>query len=388
MFKYLNSIATLLIVTILLSFLTPLAIGGIYTWHKQNLRFESEWNLFLNHIMQSLEFGVSDAMLNLEPAQAMNVARLVIHDPRILRVKAYSSIYEMTLVDLDKKQLQKVEHYLHKKRVIYHEGEQVGFVEITIDSEVLDKNITRIRYDILRVFTGMFIFGMAMIWPIIYFKILKPAKRLMTQAEILSQEDMNTRFQWEGGDELSRLGRMLEKMRMKLNTSFIRIQKLAVTDELTQMPNRRAFFSEARKALDTSYRYNHPFSLALIDIDHFKSINDSHGHDMGDRVLQGFAGCIMKNMRSTDMCARYGGEEFVICMPETDLSEAETALAKIQKALHSFDFPHGKPVTCSIGIAENNLQKTLEKLISDADKAMYRAKALGRDQIILFMPSK
>ncbi len=159
----------------------------------------------------------------------------------------------------------------------------------------------------------------------------------------------------------------------------------AVTDALTGLTNRGGFNVRMEAAVATARRYNEPFSLIMIDVDHFKEYNDNHGHGLGDIVLREIARILEKTVRQTDMVARYGGEEFVVILEKTDIKKAKIAAEKLRKAIEeqtqNQDYP---PVTISAGFAEfskkdENLN-TDETIKESADKALYHSKIKGRNQ--------
>lgn len=165
--------------------------------------------------------------------------------------------------------------------------------------------------------------------------------------------------------------------------------KEAVTDTLTGLKNRGGFDVRMEAAIATAERYNEPFSLIMIDIDHFKQFNDKHGHSMGDIVLREVARILQKEVRQTDMVARYGGEEFVVILEKTDIKNAEVAAKKLRQAIEEQTkhqtYP---PVTISAGFAEfsqkdENLN-TAEAVKDSADKALYHAKEQGRNKIVSY----
>lgn len=164
-------------------------------------------------------------------------------------------------------------------------------------------------------------------------------------------------------------------------------RRLAVTDPLTGLSNRRVFQERLGDELRRARRYNHPLSVIMADIDHFKHYNDTHGHLAGDEVLQALAGLLRANVRDTDLVARYGGEEFVVLLPETSREGALAVAEKIRAAVAAHAFPHretqpGGCLTISLGVATfpEDLKEPAA-LIRHADKALYRAKALGRNQV-------
>ncbi len=160
------------------------------------------------------------------------------------------------------------------------------------------------------------------------------------------------------------------------------VRKLAdvsVTDSLTSIPNHRYLMERITEEVNRSARTGHTFALLLLDLDHFKSINDQHGHQVGDDVLRRFAAALEGNLRTTDLAARYGGEEFCILMPNTSLEGAKCAAEKLRAAVKKL--PEPMP-TVSIGVVCWAPQSTVEDMVGRADAALYRAKEAGRDCVV------
>src|SRR5688572_4756962 len=163
----------------------------------------------------------------------------------------------------------------------------------------------------------------------------------------------------------------------------------ATVDRLTGVSNRQALLAELFSEVVRATRYERPLSVAFVDIDHFKAINDTYGHGAGDIVLRGVAQTLKENLRATDMIGRYGGEEFMLILTETDVEEgaflAEKLRALVQRQRYVVEGGQQISVTISIGIAGGTGTKVrMETLIRDADAAMYSAKALGRNQTYIF----
>ncbi len=382
--KHLNSITTVLVAALLLSFLVPLSIGLMYSLHLERARLDSILEDFHEQLLDSLALSMENALRNFEPNEAQDVAKIVVHDSRVLLLRVYSSIYEMTLVDLTKVPARSGAVSRVKRRDLVRRGEHLGYVEVAVDAACYEGPLSRERTNIIALFVSMLACGLLLIIPAIYFKILRPLNRLMRQAEELSSGQLEAALEWKGSDELSRLGNMLENMRQKLYANFRRIEELAAHDELTGMPNRRAFFKEAGQALDFCRRYNQPLVVALMDIDFFKQINDTLGHAVGDTVLREFADVMRTTLRKTDIRARIGGEEFVVCLPGTGIAEAMIAAEKLRVRLNSHPFAHKQTVTVSIGLVQDSHAGDLESLIRNADQAMYKAKSRGRNQVVVF----
>ena len=163
--------------------------------------------------------------------------------------------------------------------------------------------------------------------------------------------------------------------------------ELAVVDPLTGLNNRRFLESHLANALDQAAHKGRPLSLMILDIDHFKSVNDTYGHDGGDEVLKVFAQRIKRVLRTADLVCRLGGEEFVVVMPDTPLAVAERVAERVRAAVEGDKFPvDGNasrviPVTTSIGIAERGLDANADALLRRADKALYASKTAGRNRV-------
>lgn len=175
---------------------------------------------------------------------------------------------------------------------------------------------------------------------------------------------------------------------LALHVAYSELERLAMTDELTGVPNRRSFMARLESERQRAERYQRQVSLAILDLDHFKQVNDRHGHPAGDEVLKHFAGMLRRHMRSEDMIGRLGGEEFALLMPETASRGAQALLERIRQELAQapMDFiAPGFGYTFSAGVAELDLTDlpTCNHWIHEADQALYRAKAAGRNQTIL-----
>ncbi|MEM1364917.1 MAG: PleD family two-component system response regulator [Pseudomonadota bacterium] len=192
------------------------------------------------------------------------------------------------------------------------------------------------------------------------------------------------------GNEL--LARVRTQMRRKAFTDALRNSmqatvEMAVTDGLTGLFNRRYFDSHLATILNRATARNKPLTVLLTDIDHFKAVNDTYGHQAGDDVLKEFAARIKRNIRTVDLACRYGGEEFAIVMPDTDMALAKVVAERlrIEIASHPFIIDGGKqqiPVTVSVGLASlGGKLENADGIVHRADTALYEAKRNGRNQI-------
>lgn len=166
---------------------------------------------------------------------------------------------------------------------------------------------------------------------------------------------------------------------------FHETQTQALTDALTGIYNRRGLFQTGEFEFQRARRINRPFSILMFDIDHFKQINDTHGHGVGDEILRHLAQRCSRSSRSTDIVCRYGGEEFIILLPETNLEAARLIGERLRKSImrETFQTDAGKlHIHISIGVTEAHKQDTLTSLIERADSALYQAKDGGRNRVI------
>lgn len=167
----------------------------------------------------------------------------------------------------------------------------------------------------------------------------------------------------------------------ELREKFVELEKLSVTDKLTGLYNRNKIEQVLAYELERSSRYNTKFSVVLIDIDHFKSINDTYGHNVGDRVLITFSDIMSRvASRKTDIVGRWGGEEFIVICSETDDEGASVLAEKIRENIYSHDFLQVGRVTASFGVGEYVRGLDSQHFIELVDKALYQSKSNGRNR--------
>ncbi|HRQ77988.1 MAG TPA: diguanylate cyclase [Gemmatimonadaceae bacterium] len=174
----------------------------------------------------------------------------------------------------------------------------------------------------------------------------------------------------------------------ELATTLAQMQDLAMVDQLTGLKNRRAFFDDAEPAIAASRRRDQPVAVAVIDLDHFKNVNDTYGHAVGDVALREAARRISDTAREEHIVGRFGGEEFVMLLPFTTAKQALNALERVRKTMSATpiqvsDGP-ALTITMSAGIAPLEIDMPIAVAIDHADKAMYRAKKLGRDRVEVY----
>ena len=185
---------------------------------------------------------------------------------------------------------------------------------------------------------------------------------------------------------IQRIRAKLQQQREALAQALEVNRELATRDELTGLINRRAMLDLMALEHSRSLRSGRPLLLAQLDIDHFKPINDQHGHATGDRALQAFAGTVRASLRDTDVLARWGGEEFVLMLTDSSADQARGLLERIRQAVQALEIAHSAgslQLTVSIGLAQHLPGDTVEHTLERADQALYRAKALGRNRVVV-----
>ena len=182
----------------------------------------------------------------------------------------------------------------------------------------------------------------------------------------------------------SLVGGYITHLRTKVSKALSTIEHLAIVDDLTQVFNRRQMYKilELQKALGD--RGIHPFSICIFDLDHFKNVNDTYGHEKGDIVLKTVAQEVHKNLRDIDHIARYGGEEFILILTNSGSREAMTCAKRIRNMARELVFdkmPEDFRITISVGVTKYQPAEPIQDAINRADTALYRAKANGRDRV-------
>ena len=208
---------------------------------------------------------------------------------------------------------------------------------------------------------------------------------LIKAAERIAAGDYSGYVEPQGTAQERRLARAIND----IATALVDTHDRATYDRLTGVANRQSLLAALFNEVERATRYGRPLSVAFVDIDHFKSVNDTYGHAVGDVVLRGVAQTIAESLRASDMIGRYGGEEFMLILTETDVEEGSVLTEKLRTLVGRQRFSvEGAPdiaVTISIGIAGGvGTKLRMENLVRDADAAMYSAKSLGRNQTYVF----
>jgi diguanylate cyclase (GGDEF)-like protein len=208
-----------------------------------------------------------------------------------------------------------------------------------------------------------------------------------TNGTFVNREPATAPLTLQPGDKIA-LGRTVLKLidgRDEEAKYYERTHRMAVTDPLTGLYNRRFLMQTLQREMSRARRHGHPLGLVMIDIDHFKAINDTHGHPTGDRVLKQLAVVAEQDLRRHDLVARFGGEEFAVVLSETGLEGTRTVAEKLRSAVAAHPFTDGDHllgVTVSLGCAVlHDVDREPDDLIRRADERLYQAKESGRNRV-------
>ncbi|HXI33178.1 MAG TPA: diguanylate cyclase, partial [Gemmatimonadales bacterium] len=258
------------------------------------------------------------------------------------------------------------------------------------------RQVNRLRNATILVL-GALLLGVGSIAYILGLLIVRPLNRLSAGAAKVAAGDLSVDLPVVGGGEVTYLTEVFNDMVKRLRegrealdaiNETLRVkneelQRLSLTDGLTGLDNRRQLMQTLESEAERSRRHGHSFAVVMLDVDHFKSYNDSHGHLAGDEVLTRVGALLRECTRGVDCSARYGGEEFVLVLPETGVDRAVEVAERIRARLAKEGFANGR-ITLSAGVAQFPKDgETPESVLSSADAALYRAKGEGRDRVVL-----
>ncbi len=283
----------------------------------------------------------------------------------------------------------------HVDRAVNLLGRVHELADVEIEREFAKATAT--ARTVLQIVFGVFGLGFTIaVWvgAALAWSILVRVKALSDGARAFGKGDFSYRVRLEGHDELGRLAGVFNIMAAELDKTHQALRETSIRDSLTGLYNRREFDRRLLDELKRCGRYRHSLSLLMLDLDHFKAINDGYGHPVGDKVLREVAGIVKHEVRDSDeVVARYGGEEFVVILPETDKLGAGVLAQRIRAAVAAYGFSaddtRSFDVTVSIGLAGfPSDADSSEKLIAAADRALYGAKRTGRNCVRSFDPEQ
>ncbi len=279
-----------------------------------------------------------------------------------------------------------VEYTNHAGRDVVGALTRIPRLEWTVIAEIPRQEayaqLSRLGWHTLETVLGLLV-GIGALAYLLSLTIVLPLERLARGAREVATGDLSVVVPVVGGGEAAYVTEVFNEMVMRLRQGREELEKLSRTDGLTGLPNRRHLMESIEKEIRRGKRNARPFTLLMIDVDHFKHYNDTFGHLAGDEVLKALAGVLSGAIRTVDYAARFGGEEFTVLLPETPVDGAVEVAERIRTRMAQQLFDGHANVTLSIGIAECPSDgETPEAVIGRADAMLYQAKQRGRNRLI------
>ena len=257
-----------------------------------------------------------------------------------------------------------------------------GELKQRVSSAMIERQADLTRYIIATIGLTMLMAGMTIFT---LFRILSALSILLNAlGSVINTQNFSIRIGSEpSNDEFGRISYSFNKLLDVTDTLIQKKDRIASIDELTGLFNRRSFREKSDMEFKRAARYSRHLCFIICDIDHFKSVNDTHGHAVGDDVLKRFAAVLMENIRTFDLVGRWGGEEFVILAVESDLEMGAALAEKLRMLLDGLSIPKVGKITCSFGVALwRGRDEEMDALCARADVALYQAKTEGRNRVV------
>lgn len=399
---------SILVIYLLLTFVVTIVHLSVdYQYTKNNIQNE------LEQIAKTFHSALQTALWELNDEQLCSIVDGMMHIPLIYGVQIRGSADEL-LINRFHKTTTKIENAKYYYQFpIYHQMNEnsIYLAKVTIYSD--DEAIfERLKVGFLMILLNAIIKTAVLIFLffVAFRKYLeKPLQDLTNTIVKLRVEATNERkisvdmkydnelkilqdefnkllnkISIEENKRIELLKDINQKLEFEVEKRTEELEHIAITDGLTQLYNRTKMDMELQKLEGIYKRYGRVFSVIMIDIDYFKSVNDTFGHQVGDSVLKQFAKILKENIRNTDFIGRWGGEEFLIVCPETSEENATTLALNLRKQIEETLFEKVGHKTMSVGVAQIKDEIDLDNLISNADNAMYFAKENGRNKVVAF----
>ncbi len=284
-----------------------------------------------------------------------------------------------------------VAHYGPVRSFNRRVGETIDVISIRIPLQQAYAEVNRISWQLSLILVLSLGFLGLLHFALFQRLIVRPLRRLEGFADALAGHDGRLGETLPPGrraeGELARLTEAFNRLSTRLAESQERLERMARTDPLTGLVNRARFSELLAQEIDRSTRYREPLALLMLDIDHFKRVNDRWGHPKGDRVLKGFAATVARDLRRVDLFGRWGGEEFLVLAPNTSAESARATAERIRASVAAAAFDPVGPITVSIGVTGFAAGDSLQSLLGRVDQALYRAKHQGRDRVCVIAPA-
>ena len=333
--------------------------------------------------------AINEAMWTLNDASLRNTLAGVLAEGNVCGVEVLEQRPGAIPLRLDK--CQPGVPVAQRSAAVVHEGQTLGEIRIRFNDTEIDTLLADRRAIVLRLVLAQVLAGTLVLLVVLYTRLLRPIDRLKTQASAIATRGPAGTIDWNRSDELGELGQHLNSVRMRIDELFGQLEtknaelhKLAMFDQLTGLPNRTLFRELYQHEAHSARRAGQSMALLFIDLDRFKAVNDSLGHEAGDRLLLAVSQRLVQALRQSDLVCRHSGDEFLVLLPHAEPWEsvavtAERMLASIQEPVRlGADGSQLAQVGASIGIALFPRDgDDFDMLVRHADMAMYQAKTQG-----------
>lgn len=376
------SIKTALIFGLFFSLLLPISFVTWYTTVVSHKNLYEQFSRFQEDITRDIAEAMAEPLFFFAPNDGGLILKTIKQDDRIVKILVEDTVNTITFIDIYIPE-RDVGNLHTTTKEISKNGEVLGTVSITFNDIKLQTMLQEQRSFYLKVFGVTFFTLLLCLYPLVYYKILFPLKQLNDQASDLRKGNFSKPIRWDGDDEINTLGKSFEKARANIEELVSELQHVSITDRLTGLYNRHHLDQVLHEEKARAIRYKSSFGAIILDVDHFKSVNDTHGHGIGDTVLIQFAALLLENCRANDTVGRWGGEEFLIICPEATADSLERICEKLRKIIETCPIEPIGSITASFGASMYNKGDDIKSLIGRADRALYDAKKAGRNRTII-----
>ncbi len=365
----------------------PMLAAAFFTIYSTKAKLYEDFARYRSATTKNVALAMTDPIFYYSPNNGSLALGIIKQDERVTSVEVFDTMKNQPFIQFSIPDRNRGGIYSNRE-MIYKDQMQLGWVEVSFSDAMLTDEISQKKDLLVNVFGLTMLCMMLVMYPLLYLKMFSPMKRLLDQAQRLRENRFEDEFRWNGSDEMNSLGQSFELARISimelinmLKNKNSELEKLYVTDRLTQLYNRHKLDEVLENERIRSRRFGRPFGVILMDVDNFKSVNDTYGHQAGDHVLTEIASILRDNTRKTDVAGRWGGEEFLVIVPETTPESIMELAEKLKDAIAGHHFGIAGRKTSSFGVAVYRQHEQIKDILSRVDEALYRAKNSGKNLV-------
>lgn len=384
--KVYYSLKTFILLGLILSIIIPLFLAKFYIENENKKKLYESFAQERENLTANIAKAMQEPLKTFSPSEASSALEVIKQDCKIAKILIFDATTEATFITIDIPNRYNGTLYKNFQKIYSEEKEYLGSIEIIFNDVHIQAELNALNETIKIIFAFTFIFLVVVMETFLHFKVFSPLKILLNQAQNFQDNNLENGYTWKGHDELSIVGNSFELARTstlnllkQLSKKNEELEKLYITDKLTNVYNRYKLDMVLNDLENYSTRYNQTFGIILLDIDDFKSVNDTYGHLAGDKVLIDIALILKNNIRKTDILGRWGGEEFLIIVPQSNKEDLLELSKKLKDFIAEHDFKLPRQVTASFGLSL--YEKNLNTLFKNADDALYKVKNSGKNNI-------